>query len=99
MLWVRAPLAPEATPPASVGFRATAVLGMALALVFPVLLALDWRPPVTLESLLGTASGPGLAEVEVAPERGPEKPRAVAPACDSRGAGPTRLPSHARSVP
>lgn len=44
-LEVRAPLAVEAAPPASVAFRVSAVLGMALGLALAVLRALDASPP------------------------------------------------------
>jgi hypothetical protein len=43
-LRIRAPLVPEAAPPASVMFRATAVLGMALGLMTAVLAVLGWHP-------------------------------------------------------
>jgi predicted Ser/Thr protein kinase len=66
VLEVRARMAPVPTTPASVLFRATTVLGVALGLVTAVLLVLGWRPPVWLAELGGAMVG-NLRNARVAP--------------------------------
>ncbi|WP_163990176.1 serine/threonine-protein kinase [Pyxidicoccus caerfyrddinensis] len=99
-LRVRAPLVPEGTPPASVMFRATAVLGMAVGLVTAVLMALEWRPSVWLSELAGTRPGRDSA---VAPVKTPEPPalkpqarQGVARAPDTAAVSPGPVCTHHR---
>ncbi|MCY1016973.1 hypothetical protein [Pyxidicoccus sp. MSG2] len=70
-LRIRAPLVPEAATPASVMFRATAVLGMALGLATAVLAVLGWRPSVKLSDLVGPQPG---RDAAVTPRKTPEPP-------------------------